>query len=134
MGSNSYDTLAAVERRRAPCYTEVMLDELTFRRHADAALEALKKSLITAEEGGEFEVEENSGALNVLFEEPPGKFVITPNAPVRQIWISALSTSFKLDWSDEASDFVLPKDNIAFRPLVARLINQHLGSDSVVLA
>jgi frataxin len=115
-------------------YTEAMLDELTFRRHADAALEALKKSLITAEEGGEFEVEENSGALNVLFEEPPGKFVITPNAPVRQIWISALSTSFKLDWSDEASDFVLPKDNVAFRPLVARLINQHLGSDSVVLA
>ena len=111
-----------------------MLDELTFRRHADAALESLKKSLITAEEGGEFEVEENSGALNVLFEEPPGKFVITPNAPVRQIWISALSTSYKLDWSDEASDFVLFKDNIAFRPLVARLINQHLGSDSVVLA
>ena len=69
-----------------------------------------------------------------MFEEPPGKFVITPNAPVRQIWISALSTSYKLDWSDEVLDFVLPKDNTAFRPLVARLINQHLGSDSVVLA
>jgi iron donor protein CyaY len=110
-----------------------MLDELTFRRNADAALDALKNSLITAEEGGEFEVEENHGALNVLFEEPPGKFVITPNAPVRQIWISALSTSFKLDWSDEASDFVLLKDKTTFRPLVARLINQHLGSDSIVL-
>jgi CyaY protein len=111
-----------------------MLDELTFRRHADSALESLKKSLITAEEGGEFEVEENSGALNVLFEEPPGKFVITPNAPVRQIWISALSTSFKLDWSEEEADFILPKDQTAFRPLVARLINQHLGIDSVVLS
>jgi len=111
-----------------------MLDETTFRRNADAALEALKQSLIAAEEGGEFEVEENSGALNVLFEEPPGKFAITPNAPVRQIWISALSTSFKLDWSDEVGDFVLAKDKTAFRPLLARLINQHLGSDSVVLA
>jgi frataxin len=110
-----------------------MLDELVFRRHADAALESLKKSLITAEEGGDFEVEENSGALNVLFEEPPGKFVITPNAPVRQIWISALSTSFKLDWSEEIGDFILPKDKTAFRPLIARLINQHLGSNSVVL-
>ena len=88
---------------------------------------------LTNGRGGEFEVEENSGALNVVFEEPPGKFVITPNAPVRQIWISALSTSYKLDWSDDASDFILPKDNIAFRPLVARLINQHLGSDTVVL-
>jgi len=111
-----------------------MLDELTFRRNADAALESLKKSLIAAEEGGEFEVEENSGALNVLFEAPPGKFVITPNSPVRQIWISALSTSYKLDWSDEAADFILPKDQTAFRPLVARLINQHLGIDSVVLS
>jgi CyaY protein len=110
-----------------------MLDELTFRRYADAALESLKKSLIVAEGEGDFEVEENSGALNVLFEQPPGKFVITPNAPVRQIWISALSTSYKLDWSNEANDFVLPKDNTSIRPLVARLINQHLGSDSVVL-
>jgi CyaY protein len=111
-----------------------MLDELTFRRNADTALENLKKSLIIAEEGGEFEVEENNGALSVVFEEPPGKFVITPNAPVRQIWISALSTSYKLDWSEAASDFVLLKDNAAFRPLIARLINQHLGSDSVVLS
>jgi CyaY protein len=111
-----------------------MLDELTFRRRADSALESLKKSMIDAEEEGGFEVEENSGALNVLFEEPPGKFVITPNAPVRQIWISALSTSFKLDWSDEAQDFVLPKDNTALRPLVADLINRHLGSSAVTLA
>lgn len=116
------------------CYTETMLDELTFRRYADKALDTLKKSLIAAEEGGGFEVEENSGALNVLFEEPPGKFVITPNTPVRQIWISALSTSFKLDWSEEWNDFFLPKDNIPFRPLVARLINQHLGSDAIALS
>jgi frataxin len=110
-----------------------MLDETIFRRNADLALESLKKSLIAAEEGGDFEVEENSGALNVLFDEPPGKFVITPNAPVRQIWISALSTSFKLEWSDHAGDFVLPKDETALRPLVARLINRHLGSTTVTL-
>src|SRR5271163_5335306 len=110
-----------------------MLDELTFRRHADSSLESLKKSLIAAEEGGEFEVEENSGALSVVFEEPPGKFVITPNAPVRQIWISALSTSYKLDWSEEARDFVFPKDSLTLKPLVGRLINEQLGEDSVRL-
>jgi CyaY protein len=110
-----------------------MLDELTFRRHADQAIESLKKSLITAEETGDFEAEEQNGALNVVFEEPPAKFVITPNTPVRQIWISALSTSFKLDWSEERGDFVYPKDSLTLKPLVARLINQHLGSESVVL-
>jgi frataxin len=111
-----------------------MLDELTFRRHADRAIESLKQSLIDAEEDGGFEVEENNGALNVVFEQPPAKFVITPNAPVRQIWISALSTSFKLEWSDAAGDFVFPKDSSSLKPLVARLINQQLGSDSVTLS
>lgn len=110
-----------------------MLDELTFRRHADQAIESLKKSLIAAEESSDFEAEEQNGALNVVFEEPPAKFVVTPNTPVRQIWISALSTSFKLDWSEERGDFVYPKDSLTLKPLVARLINQHLGSESVVL-
>ena len=112
-----------------------MLDELTFRREADDAIESLKKSLFAAEATGdfEFEVEEQNGVLNVVFEEPPGKFVITPNAPVRQIWISALSTSFKLDWSEARNEFLFPKDGVALRPLVARLINEHLGTTSVVL-
>jgi CyaY protein len=110
-----------------------MLDELAFRRHADAAIELLKKSLIAAEENGDFEAEEQNGVLNIVFDEPPAKFVITPNTPVRQIWISALSTSFKLDWSDEAGTFILTKDGTALKPLVARLINEHLGIDSTVL-
>jgi len=110
-----------------------MLDELTFRRNADHAIESLKKSLIDAEEDGGFEVEEQNGVLNVVFEEPPAKFVVTPNAPVRQIWISALSTSFKLDWSETANDFVLPKDSLPLKPLVAKLINQQLGGGSVTL-
>jgi CyaY protein len=110
-----------------------MLDEVTFRRHADAAIESLKKSLIEAEEDGDFEAEEQGGVLHIIFDDPPAKFVITPNTPVRQIWISALSTSFKLDWSEEANDFVLPKDGTKLKPLVARLINEHLGTDAVTL-
>lgn len=110
-----------------------MMDELEFRRSAEAAIEDLKHSLFTAEESGDFEVEEQAGVLNVLFEEPVGKFVVTPNAPVRQIWISALSTSFKLDWNEAQQSFVLPKSGEPLKPLVARLINQHLGSTSVHL-
>ena len=110
-----------------------MLDELTFRRNADAAIESLKNSLIRAEETSDFEVEEQNGVLILVFDEPPAKFVVTPNAPVRQIWVSALSTSFKLDWSDAAQDFVLSKSEEPFKPLIARLINEQLGSTAVVL-
>lgn len=103
-----------------------MIDEQDFRRAAEAALEALKRHLIEREEEEDagFEVEEQNGVLNVLFEEPPGKFVITPNTPVRQIWISALSTSFKLDWDPAGGAFVLPRTNEKLIPLVDRLIQE----------
>ncbi len=104
-----------------------MLDEEQFRRHADHAVEALKQALIAQEAEGGFEVEENNGALNVLFEQPAGKFVVTPNTPVRQIWISALSTSFKLEWDETTAQFILPKTREALQPLTARLIQQFLA-------
>jgi len=104
-----------------------MLDELEFRRMAEAALDDLKKHLYAREEENEdaFEVEEQNGVLNVVFDEPAGKFVITPNAPVRQIWISALSTSFKLDWEPMTKAFILPRTGERLKPLVDRLIGEH---------
>jgi frataxin len=111
-----------------------MLDELDFRRKADAAIDDLKKSLILAEDQAAIEVEEQNGVLVVAFEEPPAKFVITPNAPVRQIWISALSTSFKLDWSDAQNAFVLPKTGESLKPLIARLVNEQLGEEEITLS
>ena len=104
-----------------------MQDELEFRRAAEGALDALKKHLIVREEENEsgFEVEEQNGVLNVVFEEPPSKFVVTPNTPVRQIWISALSTSFKLDWDASAGAFVLPRTGEKLIPLLDRLIDEN---------
>ena len=55
-----------------------MLDETTFRRHCDTAMEALKQRLIAEEEEGGFEVEEQNGVLNILFDEPPGKICHNP--------------------------------------------------------
>jgi iron donor protein CyaY len=108
-----------------------MVDELEFRKRAETALDALLQHLIAREEEDDagFEVEGGQGGLlNLLFEEPPGKFVITPNAPVQQIWISALSTSFKLDWDASAGAFVLPRTGEQLAPLVDRLIDEHLKS------
>ncbi|MHB8302200.1 MAG: iron donor protein CyaY [Acidobacteriaceae bacterium] len=110
-----------------------MLDEITFRRHAEAALESLKQKLILAETDADFEVEEQNGVLNISFDEPPSKFVLTPNTPVRQIWISALSTSFKLDWDETREAFVLPRTGESLKPLVARLIAEHLGGEAISL-
>jgi iron donor protein CyaY len=110
-----------------------MLDENSFRKHADHSLESLKQSLIQAEGSADIEVEDQSGALHVSFEDG-SRFVISPNAPVRQIWISALSTSFKLDWDESKQDFVLSKTGEPIKTLMSRLINQQLGEEAVALA
>lgn len=111
-----------------------MLDEAQFRRESDHALEVLKQAIIAAEDqGAGFEFEDNNGVMNILFENGSSKFVVTPNTPVRQIWISAQATSFKLEWSDAQRQFVLPKTGEALLPLTERLLREHLGDDSITL-
>lgn len=102
------------------------LSEQEFRLEADRALEALQHALLPMADAEGFEVELQNGVLQVIFEDPaPAKFVVSPNAPVRQIWLSAMSRSFKLGWSPEASTFAL--DGETLEQLVKRLSAQHLG-------
>jgi len=111
-----------------------MLEEAQFRRESDHALETLKQALIAAEDqDAGFEFEDNNGVMNVLFENGSAKFVVTPNTPVRQIWISAQSTSYKLEWSEAQSAFVLPKTGEPLLLLTERLLREHLGDESITL-
>jgi len=131
--------LQAFADRQVCRYTILMLDEATFRSESDKALENLKQSLIRAEEQSDadeipFETEEKNGVLNVVFEQDGSKFVFTPNTPVRQIWISALTTSFKLDWSEEKHAFVLPKTGEDLKTLTQRLLREQLGDSSITLS
>ena len=111
-----------------------MIDEPTFRRVSDQALESLKQSLIAAEEEGGFETEDHNGVLNVLFEDGSTKFVFTPQTPVRQIWISARTTSFKLDWDESANAFTLLKSGETLKSLTQRLLQEQLSDESIELA
>jgi iron donor protein CyaY len=110
-----------------------MIDEPTFRRVSDQALESLKQSRIEVEEDGGFEAEDNNGVLNVLFEDGSTKFVFTPQTPVRQIWISARTTSFKLDWSEDTSAFTLPKTGETLFKLTQRLLQEQLNNPEIIL-
>jgi len=101
------------------------LTEQEFRLQADHALESLQRALMPLADAGDFEVELQNGVLQVVFEDPPAKFVVSPNAPVRQVWVSAMSRSFKLGWSAEQSAFAL--DGETLDALVARLAQQQLS-------
>jgi CyaY protein len=108
------------------------MEEQEFKNRADAALEHLYKKLSAASDEFEFEPDFNSGALAVEFEEPKGKFVISPNTPVRQIWVSAQSRSYKLDWDDARQAFVLPDSGQSLTELMSSVIGQQIGQQVVL--
>jgi CyaY protein len=101
-----------------------VLSEQEFRLTADQALERLQRTLLHLADDEGFEVELQNGVLQVIFDDPPAKFVVSPNAPVRQIWVSAMSRSYKLSWSASEGAFVLDGEPLA--ALVERLARQLL--------
>jgi CyaY protein len=89
------------------------LTEQDFRVKSDAALESARRALIPLADAEGFEIELQNGVLNVVFDEPSeGKFVVSPNAPVRQIWVSAMARSYKLAWAPELNTFALDGETL----------------------
>jgi CyaY protein len=103
-----------------------MLDEQQFKTRADQALNDLHRRLMHAGDQHGFESDTNSGALTIEFEDGT-RFVVSPNSPVRQIWVSALMRSFKLDWEDARGAFVYPETGATLQDLTATVIAQQLG-------
>lgn len=108
------------------------MDEQQFQLRSDEALKDLYKALSAAADNYDFDADYQSGKVTVEFEDPPTKFVISPQFPVRQMWVSALVKSFKLDWSPDRNAFVLADSNQTLRELIASAISQQLG-ESVTL-
>jgi iron donor protein CyaY len=99
--------------------------EQDFRVQSDLALEAARRALLPLADSEGFEVELQNGVLNVIFEEPAeAKFVVSPNAPVRQIWVSAMAKSYKLSWSAQRGAFAL--DGETLTQLLERLTRRFL--------
>ena len=104
-----------------------MLNEHEFRDRCDNAIADLERALIAAAERHDLEADLSDGALKIEFEDPPAKFVVSPNSPVRQIWVSANLQSFKLDWSEQAGTFVHTDTGRTLKALIADAIGQHTG-------
>jgi len=106
-----------------------LIDEREFHRRADEALSQLYKRLSRAAEDGAFEPDFNNGALSIEFEDDGARFVVSPNTPVRQIWVSALSKSYKLDWDEARTAFILPETGATLADLMSEVIGRQLGHD-----
>jgi iron donor protein CyaY len=103
------------------------LSEQEFRVRSDDALEAAQRALLPLADSAAFEIELQNGVLNLVFEEPAdARFVVSPNAPVRQIWVSAMARSYKLSWMADAGTFAL--DGETLPALLERLARTFLAS------
>jgi frataxin len=101
------------------------LSEQEFRVKSDEALESARRALLPLADDEGFEIELQNGVLNLVFEEPSEmKFVVSPNAPVRQIWVSAMARSYKLSWVPERNTFAL--DGEPLPQLLERLARSFL--------
>jgi frataxin-like iron-binding protein CyaY len=104
-----------------------VLSEQEFRVRSDEALESAQRTLLPLADSAAFEIELQNGVLNLVFEEPvEARFVVSPNAPVRQIWVSAMARSYKLSWAPGLSAFAL--DTEPLPQLLERLARTFLES------
>ena len=101
------------------------LTDQEFRLESDRAFEEARRALTPLADEADFEIELQNGVLRLVFDEPaPAKFVVSPNAPVRQIWVSAMARSHKLSWTPESAAFAL--DGERLDELLDRLVRQYV--------
>ncbi len=105
------------------------MDDQQFQTRAGAALDDLYRRLSASADQHDFEVDFNAGALAVEFEDPPAKFVVSPNSPVHQIWVSAHSRSFKLAWDDAQAAFVLPDTGQTLAAMMGEAVGKQIGEE-----
>ena len=105
------------------------MTEQEFKRKADDALAALNRLLVAAADDYGYEVDFHAGALTIEFEDPPAKFVISPNTPPRQLWVSARAKSYKLDWDEVAAAFADPQSGETLKDLMERVIGEQIHGE-----
>ena len=105
------------------------MEDKDFQRKSDQALDDLNRKLAAAGERYDFESDFIAGALTLEFDDPPARFVVSPNSPVYQIWVSALTKSFKLDWNEARGAFVLGDTGQTLMELIQSAIGTHLGEE-----
>ena len=103
------------------------MDDQDFKKKADASLTRLYNALAAASDDHDFDTD-FADALTVEFEQPKAKFVVSPNAPVRQVWVSAHLKSFKLDYDPARDEFVLAETGQTLKELLQDAVSQQLGS------
>jgi CyaY protein len=122
-----FATLFIAVWRRWDTDTALRMDEHEFRKHAEEALSVLRRALAAASDDYDFTTDLEDDVLTVEFESPPAKFVISPHALARQIWVAAHSKSYRLEWDYVENAFMYRGQTL--KEIVEQAITKQLGEE-----
>ncbi len=115
-------------------YNRLAMNDTEFQAAAESGLSRLNRAMDPVADSFDVEIVYQGGVLTIEVEEPaPSKIIVSPNGPAKQIWISAQSTSFKLDWSEDLQEFVLGSTGESLAALLARILGEELGGVRIQL-
>jgi iron donor protein CyaY len=110
------------------------MSEAEFVEQSESAITELEEAFGRLADDRDVDVEVEGGVLTVTFEEgEPGRFIVSPNSPARQLWVSARVSSFKFDWSEQANSFVLAGTGEKLKDVMTRLTREQLHDNSITL-
>lgn len=110
------------------------ISEADFQVHAEEAIAELERAFGKLAEERDIDVQIEGGVLRVTFEEgEPGRFIVSPNSSVRQLWVSARVSSLKFDWQEETTQFVISATGETLRQAMSRLTQEQLGDSGIAV-
>ena len=110
------------------------ISESEFQQRAEQAIGELERAFGELAEAHDIDVQLEGGVLSVTFEAgEPGRFIVSPNSSVRQVWVSARISSLKFDWLEQNEQFVIAATGETLKQAMTRLTGEQLGDANVAL-
>ncbi|MEI8135445.1 MAG: iron donor protein CyaY [bacterium] len=92
--------------------------------HTINILDDQLSSLIDA--GSDFDLEKNGDVLSIIFDDG-SKFIISPNSPVNQLWVSANYEGHRFNYSESEANWSDEKSGQLFTEYLSVLLGEKLG-------
>ncbi|MDP4219346.1 MAG: iron donor protein CyaY [Bacteroidota bacterium] len=101
----------------------------SFTKNYDVTINKLDDQLSDLIDSGlDFELEKNGDVLTISFEDGT-KFIVSPNSPVSQLWVSANYEGHRFNYNPETGLWSDEKSGELFSAYISRLLSQKLDTE-----
>ena len=102
---------------------------MTFTQQYDYTILNLDNILSSLIDSGlDFDLEKNGDVLTIIFPDN-AKFIISPNSPVNQLWVSANYEGHRFDFDGAQLVWIDEKTGQEFHEYFSRLLSDKLGQE-----